>query len=111
MKAEKITFTPNGRLTEHIAHVNVGGGVPPLTYRNGSGRVVSFIPLKLVLTFQWSWSTLGWHLLEVKVLGRNGVQDVHVKFTNPELAPNWVQAAIALATPTLILPEENDGER
>jgi hypothetical protein len=110
MEANTITLTPNGRLTEHIAHVDVGGPVPKLTYRNNSGRTVQFVPMKLVLTYQWSWSRNGWHLLEVKALGRNGVQDVHVRFTNPESAPDWVREAVTMATPALEVPTDEAGE-
>jgi hypothetical protein len=110
MKANSITLTPNGRLTEHIAHVDVGGEVQSLTYRSNAGRVVKFTPLKLVLTYQWSWSRSAWHLLEVKALGRNGVQDVQVKFANPESVPDWVKEAVALAAPTLTLPTNEAGE-
>lgn len=105
MKAETITLTPNGRLTEHIAHLDVGFG-PQMSYRNGSGRTVSFIPQKLVLTYQWSWSRASWHVLEVKAVGRNGNHDVHVKFSSPEKAPEWVRDAVELATPALTLPTE-----
>lgn len=110
MEANSITLRVNGRLTEHIAHVDVGGKVQTLTYRNHSGRTVKFDVLKLVLTYQWSWSRSAWHLLEVKALGRNGVQDVHVKFTNPENAPGWVQDAVEMASPTLELPINDAGE-
>jgi hypothetical protein len=110
MKANAITLTPNGRLTEHIAHVDVRGDrVPTLTYRNGSGRKVSFTPMKLILTFQWSWSIGGWHLLEIKVLGRNGSQDVEVRFRNPDQAPEWVREAVEMASPTLETPQEMNG--
>lgn len=103
MKAEAITYTPNGRLTEHIAHVDVRNA-PRLSYRNSSGRVVGFAPLKLVITWQWSWSAGGWRLLEVKALGVNGSQSVHVKFTNPDKTPEWVRAAVEMATPALTIP-------
>lgn len=107
LKAETITLTPNGRLTEHIAHVDVGGVVPELTYKNSSGRLVTFTPLKLVLTFQWSWSAQLWALLEVRALGRNGNQDVEVRFRNPEKAPQWVRDAVTLATPALTIPQQS----
>ncbi|MEV0151555.1 MULTISPECIES: hypothetical protein [unclassified Nonomuraea] len=106
MKAETITLTPNGRLTEHIAHVDVQGEVPKMSYRNGSGRIVSFIPQKLVITYQWSWSRETWHVLEVKALGRNGNQGLEAKFSKPERAPEWVRDAVKMATPALEIHKE-----
>lgn len=103
MEAKAITFTPNGRLTEHIAHVDVRNA-PRLSYRSASGRVIGFDPLKLVISWQWSWSAGGWHLLEVKAIGRNGSQDVHVKFTNPDKTPEWVRDAVSMVTPALTIP-------
>lgn len=104
MEASTVTLTPNGRLTEHIAHVDVRNA-PRLSYRSASsGRLVSFQPMKLIITWQWSWSRGGWHLLEVKVWGRNGSHDLHTRFTNPDKAPTWVQDAVTMAAPALNIP-------
>lgn len=105
LKAETITLIPNGRLTEHTAHLDIRGvQVPEMKYRNGSGKLITFIPMKLVIHYQWSWTASSWHMLEVKALGRNGVQDVTVKFTNPETAPEWVRRAVEEAAPALTIP-------
>jgi hypothetical protein len=106
MKAGAITLTPSGRLTEHTAHIDVRGeDVPKLTYRNGRGQRVNFTPMKLVVTWQYSWTIGGWHVLEVKALGRSGVQDIVVRFRDPDVAPEWVRDAVKLAAPNLEVPK------
>lgn len=102
MEANNITLVPNGRLTEHTAHVDVRGDVPRLSYRNVHGRIVEFVPAKIVVTWQWSWITSGWYVLEIRVLGRNGNQDVKTVFRDPDKAPEWVQEAVRLSAPSLV---------
>lgn len=98
-----LTLVPNGRLTEHTAHIEVTNA-PPVNYVHNSRRV-TFDPTRLVIRYQWSWSNGGgWRVLEVKALGRNGNTDVNARFPRPETAPAWVQEAIRMATPLLDVP-------
>ena len=95
---DKLTMTPNGRLTEHTVHLDLANA-PALTYPSG-GRQVTFSPTKLIIRFQWTWSTGGgWRVLEVKAVGNSGTHSVNAKFSSPEKAPDWVQEGITMATP------------
>lgn len=94
-------LVPNGRLTEHTAHLDVAGA-PKVSYSSG-GRIVSFAPAKLVIRYQWSWSNGGgWRVLEVKALGVSGTHAVSARF-NPEKFPEWIQEAARVSAPPLVL--------
>ncbi|HEU4753244.1 MAG TPA: hypothetical protein VFU47_09045 [Armatimonadota bacterium] len=94
-------ITPNGRLTEHTAHLDLAGA-PDLSYPSG-GRIVTFTPAKLVVRYQWSWSNGGgWRVLEIKATGISGTHSITSRLV-PEKAPEWVQEAVRVSTPPLVL--------
>jgi hypothetical protein len=95
---DELTVTPNGRLTEHTAHLDIANA-PTLSYPSG-GRTVTFSPTKLIVRYRWTWSTGGgWVVLEVKAVGNSGTHSVNARFPSPEKAPDWVKEAITKATP------------
>jgi hypothetical protein len=94
----------DGRLTLHTAHVRVTNPVAITQQSVKSAKPTTLRPHRLVLEWQYAWSTASWHLLAVKAVGRNGNMDVTVKFNAPEKAPQFVQDAIALTRPTLTAP-------
>jgi hypothetical protein len=95
---DELTVKPNGRLTEHRVHLDIANA-PSLSYPSG-GRTVTFHPTKLVILFQWPWSSGGgWVVTEVKALGHSGTHPINAKFSSPEKAPDWVKEAITVATP------------
>ncbi|MFI7042652.1 hypothetical protein ACIBI0_38745 [Microbispora rosea] len=101
--AGTFQITPNGRLTEHTAHLDLSGDVlPEVAYPSG-GRIVKFTATKVIVRYQWSWSNGGgWRVLEVKATGISGTHPVTAKFV-PEKAPEWVQEVVKSSTPPLVL--------
>jgi hypothetical protein len=95
---------PNGRLTEHTVHVDLTNA-PELEYKASNGRTGPFTPTKLVIGFQYSWSTRRWVPLYVRALGRRGAADVKVTYPNLGRAPAWVVEIVTASTPPLTLPE------
>lgn len=99
---------PNGRLTEHTVHVDLTNA-PEIEYRASNGRTGPFTPIKLIISYQFSWSgEHRWHPLYARAVGKRGVADVKVTWPNLATAPAWVQEIVRTSTPPLALPEEGD---
>jgi hypothetical protein len=97
----------NGRYTAHEVHLDIDR--PEVFDSEVTGG--KLWPFKVVISYQYLWSTGAWHVLHVTVLGRRnatatGGNAAKLILRRPESWPAWLHYHVLDNTPTPLADSE-----
>jgi hypothetical protein len=96
----------NGRYTAHDVHLDI---TRPVAFSNDATKGKIW-PNKIIISYQYLWSTGTWHVVKVEILGRRNrtaqTSEVRITLRKPENWPVWLEAHVTEHTPVALSEPE-----